>query len=1540
MSTNTSLDSNIFLTSFLEGTLGADGYQAFISTLQKDEKLLNAIVGRSLWAWVQTLPIHKSFDSHLPGMSGYAVLNKNSDENYNGYIRVNNTKYNLSDASPFQLAATLSIALGHDDLEVPTGVRKEVLSKLGKSVDLLIKSRYLGIAKSHRRVFKKNQIEKKVLDPSLGYKLHAEHHDLGDGRAMTKVHALSPTGEHVGSASFLHLGDSLVPGSVVVHEDHQRQGLASAMYNHAQTATKKLIKPSSNQTDEGQALWMGNKLNPQFGAQVSKSLATLEKRFLGAYFTDIKKALPEDEKQVLEDHLRELGFGDYDHNPKLGATRFDILTDPRDRHRSLEQYYAPRDEPSSQLFETFEGPHRPGLSNHGIGITSTQLDHSYWSSLGQEVGLNKGVPPAALHSTLEGFFGQLKTLPHEGPARGNFVTAHLNHAPFVAALQAHPQGPKMATTLNGFVNSKANAGIKPGATKVVAKTEVSSRGKPSDLTKATPDKTNSQAAADISGDSQENQMLQGAVDGAKKQKFINAFLAPEPFVDRRSRLLNEAMNPNSRLVQTFKDYHQPFEGRPASHVYYHPGSAEFTTHHQALNGPELTAKHAWMTGNHPQGKNDRRWLHFPPGQDSPDFISHDEKGQLYYHKNFHDWAKRLNPIAVDLEDQSSLVKGWPKDDAENTANMQSDAVLKDHLLGHGTVATTDTIPYVNPVQVSGKGSVKTLDRIDQAARNSQNRNIGAYNWPAEPAAHNNLRATIRSKPYGSKVGDTVEPKFRSEDQYGMHQWADSAFWSNLDTESSDETIPPYMDAEGLNYTVIHNNHRNDEGYDPNDQDAWDFRVRAREGNNEYAGTSQLYKLRDLWSDDIHNDPTLNEGIINHIRANYPKDLIPPELLPHVQAWENANKVTKGEVAFSLALGKTLAKGWPKDDHENNANAAAHPVMEDAILEQGGTRVEEPNPRATLRNKYDQLDSDAHDDVDSLFEEEVNNQAENDHLLRIAGEKGLKHTPHIPLEPAQPTFSPHTPFDPQMIRNGPYTLLPNQTAKVQDHDFWAGIDLLSDPGAVDTKPSTAAQIPPVKEMRGKLTKALPKSPEHNQELAEHDAVLKDKFLGEGQVHTHANPAAKLNTVHHLFDGSSMPRQVSIENREAAFARDPNDVNVGVEPHANTVGRAAVHPNTNTDADKHNEHRFWNALRTSLKGVKMSAGGKALLSIQKAWPTDAESKANAESHAVLQDSLEENGAKPVTFNPYNMEDSISREQGTVARIQTARQANDNSTRSHLNGGGGRVGPVMPAYTTNRPRGYDLRPYGDGLAWSGGFDHADEDARNDAWFWSQLNEDDSHLLKAWPKDDKENQANLEHEAVLQDHLLGQGTVANTPENTPLTGIQRDEETEGWTLTDRRSTEAAIPQFNLHSDDLGNAQSYSFRPSVSGRMQIIMQRNGIPVDSYTHFDPDHLFNPPPERGWPANRLHINTLNPKLLEHIRQHYPESIMTPKQKQDKANFLAAQVSSRGEPTLKVELPGQSHRPTKQLEPIAPTAPTLVQPSSKIKRPDGSNGSQNG
>lgn len=119
------------------------------------------------------------------------------------------------------------------------------------------------------------------------------------------------------------------------------------------------------------------------------------------------------------------------------------------------------------------GKAEPGDSNSPGMQTSAPKDfHGVVGSGTYSKPVGKAEAPAAgLHNSVEGFMAGLKSLPKGHPSRGQFITSHMNHSPFLQALRAHPQGPQIHQMLTQHLNSRVNAGFKPGSTSVTVKSE-------------------------------------------------------------------------------------------------------------------------------------------------------------------------------------------------------------------------------------------------------------------------------------------------------------------------------------------------------------------------------------------------------------------------------------------------------------------------------------------------------------------------------------------------------------------------------------------------------------------------------------------------------------------------------------------------------------------------------------------------------------------------------------------------------------------------------------------------------------------------------------------------------------------------------------------------------------------------------------------------------------------------------------------------------------------------------------------------------------
>lgn len=222
----------------LQALLGSDKATALDNALSSRPELVDVVGSRVVLAWVRQL---HTFDSVVPGSEVHLNLAK-SEHGLNGHVQCGLYQVRFESAEPEYVTAALMHSLGQSlrKAEIPI----ESYLRFCQVVD--------------------SWLAKKTLDPQAGYKISHTHTPFKDGN-LYHVDVHSPDGSHVANAKFWHTKNSLTPVSVVVDDDHQRKGIASAMYSHAEKVSNAKVQPSENQTPEGAALWSGNAQTKQFG---------------------------------------------------------------------------------------------------------------------------------------------------------------------------------------------------------------------------------------------------------------------------------------------------------------------------------------------------------------------------------------------------------------------------------------------------------------------------------------------------------------------------------------------------------------------------------------------------------------------------------------------------------------------------------------------------------------------------------------------------------------------------------------------------------------------------------------------------------------------------------------------------------------------------------------------------------------------------------------------------------------------------------------------------------------------------------------------------------------------------------------------------------------------------------------------------------------------------------------------------------------------------------------------------------------------------
>lgn len=154
---------------FLQAVVGEDGARALSKAAERATELDQAIFPRTILAW---LDVTASFghEGTVPGVE--VPFNfKKSESGFDGSIAVNGELYRFRDVTLDHVAGCVAVALGLDHERVGSQARPEQIMKLGKSIDLLVKSQLVKTSwnAKMRRKYHFEQGENKPALDRYGY---------------------------------------------------------------------------------------------------------------------------------------------------------------------------------------------------------------------------------------------------------------------------------------------------------------------------------------------------------------------------------------------------------------------------------------------------------------------------------------------------------------------------------------------------------------------------------------------------------------------------------------------------------------------------------------------------------------------------------------------------------------------------------------------------------------------------------------------------------------------------------------------------------------------------------------------------------------------------------------------------------------------------------------------------------------------------------------------------------------------------------------------------------------------------------------------------------------------------------------------------------------------------------------------------------------------------------------------------------------------------------------------------------------------------
>lgn len=131
-------------TEFLKQVLGEDGQKALEKAERRVPTIGAVLVPRAIISWLTTA-VRVNYEGGVPGLdNSYLALHKTS-QGFSGHLAVDDSGIHAFGGATdiMTVAACIAVALGVETVRLDPGLKGTDISKLGKSIDLLVKARVL-----------------------------------------------------------------------------------------------------------------------------------------------------------------------------------------------------------------------------------------------------------------------------------------------------------------------------------------------------------------------------------------------------------------------------------------------------------------------------------------------------------------------------------------------------------------------------------------------------------------------------------------------------------------------------------------------------------------------------------------------------------------------------------------------------------------------------------------------------------------------------------------------------------------------------------------------------------------------------------------------------------------------------------------------------------------------------------------------------------------------------------------------------------------------------------------------------------------------------------------------------------------------------------------------------------------------------------------------------------------------------------------------------------------------------------------------------